>query len=342
MVPTPAGTLSSTDEWGASGRTHPLSPVEFSIRAMEAPLADLAVFYEHPTWFEPLFAALDRRGVDWRAIAAGDHTFDPGPGAPPAPVILNRIGMSAFLRQSDHPIFYARTLFDHWQGQGARVVNGAAMDVDTSKARQISLIRRLGHGAPETRVAHRIVDLPAAAAELRFPVLVKPDIGGSGAGIRRFETAEDLAAAVAGGELSMGINSTVLVQEAAPIRGGRIVRIETLGGRFLYACSVESGGFDLCLADVCLVAPGKPSLQIQRVEPPAAVVAAAESIVQAAGIDVGGVEYLVDDRDGSVLFYDVNALSNFVADPQAVLGFDPHDNLIDYLVDEIAARKGAQ
>ena len=24
---------------------------------------DLAILYEHPTWFEPLFAALDRRGV---------------------------------------------------------------------------------------------------------------------------------------------------------------------------------------------------------------------------------------------------------------------------------------
>ncbi|RZJ29336.1 MAG: alpha-L-glutamate ligase [Brevundimonas sp.] len=298
-------------------------------------MTDLAVFYEHPAWFEPLFAALDRRGLDWTRIHAGDHVFDAGPGEPPAKVILNRVGMSAFLREREHPIFYAQTLFDHWQGQGAEVVNGPALHIDTSKARQISLIRRLGFGAPETRVVHRAADLPKAAATLTFPVLVKPDIGGSGAGIRQFDTPGELADAVADGTVEMGINSCALVQEYTPPRGGRIVRVETLNGRFLYACSVETGGFDLCLADVCMIAPGKASLQIEGVTPPAEVIAAAEAIAGAAHIDVGGVEYLVDDRDGSVKFYDINALSNFVADPVSVVGFDPHDNLIDYLVERL-------
>ena len=304
-------------------------------------MTDLAIFHEHPAWFEPLFAALDRRGVDWTKIHAGDHVFDTGPGTPPAPLIFNRIGMSAFLRETEHPSFYARTLFDHWEGQGARVVNGAALEVDTSKGRQISLIRRLGYGAPETRMVHRTADLSKAAAGLRFPVLVKPDIGGSGAGIQRFDTPEDLAEAVAAGTVSMGINSCALVQEHAPARDGRIVRVETLNGRFLYACSVETGGFDLCLADVCMVAPGKAPIQIEAITPPPEVIAAAEHIARASQIDVGGVEYLVDDRDGSVKFYDINALSNFVADPVTVLGFDPHDRLIDVLVDRITAGKAA-
>jgi D-alanine-D-alanine ligase-like ATP-grasp enzyme len=188
-------------------------------------------------------------------------------------------------------------------------------------------------------MVHRAADLPKAASGLRFPVLVKPDIGGSGAGIQRFDTPEELAEAVAAGSVSMGINSCALVQEHAPARDGRIVRVETLNGRFLYACSVETGGFDLCLADVCMIAPGKASIQIEAITPPAEVIAAAEAIARASQIDVGGVEYLVDDRDGSVKFYDINALSNFVADPVTVLGFDPHDRLIDYLVDRITAGK---
>jgi D-alanine-D-alanine ligase-like ATP-grasp enzyme len=190
-------------------------------------------------------------------------------------------------------------------------------------------------------MVHRAADLSKAAAGLRFPVLVKPDIGGSGAGIQRFDTPEDLADAVAAGTVSMGINSCALVQEQAPARDGRIVRVETLNGRFLYACSVETGGFDLCLADVCMVAPGKASIKIEAITPPAEVIAAAEHIARASQIDVGGVEYLVDDRDGSVKFYDINALSNFVADPVTVLGFDPHDRLIDDLVDRITAGKAA-
>ncbi|HEX5831031.1 MAG TPA: hypothetical protein VFY16_08630, partial [Gemmatimonadaceae bacterium] len=47
--------------------------------------------------------------------------------------------------------------------------------------------------------------------------------------------------------------------------------------------------------------------------------------------DVGGIEYLVDDRDGGHYFYDINALSNFVADAPNVIGFDPWPLLVDYL-----------
>src|SRR5687768_9276555 len=36
----------------------------------------LAVLYEHPKWFEPLFAALERRGVSYEAIRLSDHSFD--------------------------------------------------------------------------------------------------------------------------------------------------------------------------------------------------------------------------------------------------------------------------
>ena len=300
-------------------------------------MPDLAVFYEHPAWFEPLWAALDRRGLSWTKVHAGDHSFDPAGSPPPAPVVLSRIAMSSFLRESEHPIFYAQSLFDHWEGQGARVLNGAALQADTSKARQLSLIRRLGLGAPETRVVHRAADLAKAAAELRFPVLVKADIGGSGAGIVRYDTPGELSAAVAEGTTPVGVNGVSLVQEYAPIRGNRIVRVETLNGRFLYAVSVESGGFDLCLADVCMVAPGKASLALEAVTPPAEVIAASEAIARAARLDVGGVEYLVDDRDGEVKFYDINALSNFVAKPLEVLGWDPHDRLVDNL--EQAIRK---
>ena len=138
-VPTPAGQIHRQMSERATGaRPHPLSPAGASIQRGGgecATVADLAVFYEHPAWFEPLFAALDRRGVDWVPIHAADHVFDAAPAPPPAPVILNRIGMSAFLREPEHPIFYARTLFDHWEGQGARVINGAALDVDSSKTR---------------------------------------------------------------------------------------------------------------------------------------------------------------------------------------------------------------
>ena len=304
-------------------------------------MVDLAVIYEHPQWFRPLFAALDRRGIAYAALTADGHAYDPADPAAPAPVVFNRIAMSSFLREREHPIFYAQALMAHWSAAGARVLNGAAaLALDASKARQLSVITGLGLATPATRVVHRAADLVAAAATLRFPVVVKANIGGSGAGIARYDSADALAAAVADGMVPDSIDKVLLLQEYVPVRGGAITRIETLAGRFLYAIDVDGGGsFDLCPADACLATPGKPSIKITERRPDAALIAAAERIAQAAHLDVGGVEVMVDDRDGTPRFYDINALSNFVANPLDVLGWDPHDRLVDWLETVIAEQR---
>lgn len=303
---------------------------------------DLAILYEHPTWFESLFAALEKRGVRYEAIRLSDHSFNPASTDVPAPVVFSRVAMSSFLREAEHGIFYAEALLAHWATNGARVLNGAeVIAIDSSKARQLSLISRLGHQVPETRVVHRREDLLAAARTMRWPLLIKANIGGSGAGIVRYSSEEELAASIANGSVPESVDSVLLVQDYAPARGGAITRVETLGGRFLYAIEVESGGdsFDLCPADACLAQPGRAAVRMTAVTPPGALVEAAERIAQAVGLDVGGIEYLIDDRDGSARFYDVNALSNFVAKPLDVLGWDPHERLVDYLETAIREAK---
>ena len=303
-------------------------------------MPDLAVYYEHPAWFEPLFAALDRRGVDWVAISIQDHMFDPNDLSAPAPVVLSRLAMSSFLRQEEHAIFYSQAVLAHWAAAGARVINGAdVIAIDANKARQHSLIRSLGLEIPETRVIHRRQDVARAAAELRFPVMVKANIGGSGAGMIRYENLEELTLYAEEGSTPVGVDGVALVQEYVPARDGRVYRCETLNRKFLYALALDGAGstFDLCPADVCMV--DKPSITITRFEPPAEIIRAVEAISAAANLDVGGIEYFIDDRDGKARFYDINALSNFVAKPLEVLGYDPHENLIDFLVGEIEAQR---
>ena len=288
-----------------------------------------------------MFAALDRRGVAYRAIRLSDHSFDPASSEIPSPVVLSRVAMSSFMREAEHGIFYAEALLAHWARNGATVLNGAdVIAVDSSKARQLSLIAGLGFGTPKTRVVHRRDDILPAAAEMDFPLLLKANIGGSGAGIVRYERREELEEAVRERFLPDSVDKVLLLQDYVPARGGTIVRVETLGGDYLYAIEVESGGgFDLCPADACLAAPGREAIRMTAVMPPPALVDAAERIARAAGLDVGGVEYLIDDRDGVARFYDINALSNFVANPLDVLGWDPHERLIDHLEAAIAEAK---
>ncbi|MDQ3074915.1 MAG: alpha-L-glutamate ligase [Pseudomonadota bacterium] len=296
-------------------------------------MSHLAIVYEHDQWLRPLFAELDRRRTDYRAIHADGMVFDPGNPAPPAHLIFNRVAMSSFLRSPDHPIFFAQSLFAAWEAAGARIVNGPrALAIDASKARQLSLIASLGHAIPATRVVHRVADLAAAASELEFPIVVKGNIGGSGAGIMRFDSPEQLSDLAAEKMVPESIDKVWLVQDYVPARGDRIIRFEVLDGKMLYALSIDGGGsFDLCPADACRADLERPAISIERADPEPALIAAAERIVASAGIDVGGVEAMIDDRDGVARFYDINAFSNFVADPLTVLGWDPHQRLIDWL-----------
>jgi glutathione synthase/RimK-type ligase-like ATP-grasp enzyme len=215
--------------------------------------------------------------------------------------------------------------------------------IDSSKARQLSLITSLGYAVPETRIVHRARDLMDAAEGMRFPLLVKANIGGSGAGIVRYSSAEELRASVANKMVPQSVDEVLLVQDYVPPRGGSILRLETLGGRFLYAIEVESraDNFDLCPADACIAQPGRAAIRMTAVTPPAEIIEAAERIARAAGLDVGGVEVVIDDRDGTPRFYDINAMSNFVADPLNVLGWDPHDRLIDYIEQQFSAKEAA-
>jgi biotin carboxylase len=302
-------------------------------------MADLAVYYEHPAWFEPLFRTLDKRGVDYLKIAIQDHIFDPADLSAPAKVVFNRLAMSSFLRQEEHATFYSAAVLAHWAAAGARVINGAeVLSIDASKARQLTLFRALGLDTPATRVVHRRADVARAAVGLRFPLMVKVNIGGSGAGMIRYDSMDDLIAYADEGSTPVGVDGVALVQEYVPARDGRVIRCETLNGKFLYAIALNGAGstFDLCPADVCMV--DKPTITIEAFTPPPEIVRAVEAVAKAAHLDVGGIEYMIDDRDGRAKFYDINALSNFVANPLETIGYDPHENLVDFLIGEIGAQ----
>ena len=307
----------------------------------------IAVLHEHPDWFRPLFNELDRRGLPYERLDAAAHTYNPGGSALPYSAVFNRASPSAYLRGHGSSIFATLHYLRHAERLGVPVVNGAeAYALELSKATQIDLLAGLGLPYPATRVINHASLAVEAAASLRYPVLVKANIGGSGAGIVRYDTPAALTDAVARGEVALGVDGTALVQESAPLRNGHITRVETLNGKFLYAINVfpPVDSFDLCPADACQTTSGvelvrgacaidapKTGMRVEAARPSDAIIEQVERLSQAAKIDVGGIELLVDDRDGRHYFYDVNALSNFVADAPNVVGFDPFSRLVDYL-----------
>ncbi|HEX7419858.1 MAG TPA: hypothetical protein VF505_08215 [Thermoanaerobaculia bacterium] len=318
---------------------------------MAATQRPITIYYEHPNWFRPLFHELDRRETPYTLVDAGQHRFDPSEpprnGNRPA-LVFNRMSPSAWKRGRGAAIFYTHDYLGHLEQQQINVFNGAAAyRFETSKALQVSLLKQLGLPVPRTRVVNHPSLLPIVADGLVFPLIVKPNIGGSGAGIRRFDDFRSLVAASEDPQFEGSLDGTILLQEYHPPKGRSIVRVETLEHKYLYGIRVhlgDEGGFDLCPADICRSTDGreltsaacpvdavKKGLTVERFDPPAHIVSAVERVAAAAHIDVGGIEYLESERDGQLYFYDINALSNFVAEPQTVLGFDPTSRLVDAL-----------
>ena len=317
------------------------------------PDGPIAIYYEHPDWFRPLFAELDRRELPYARLDASAHSYDPSESQSPYSLVFNRASPSAYIRGHAQVTFHTLSWLRHLERIGVPVVNGSASyEMETSKALQLEILDDLGLPYPGARVINNPELAPRAARDLRFPVVVKPNIGGSGAGITRFDSAESLAAAAIAGTIDLGVDHVALVQELAPLRGGHITRVEVLDGTFLYAINVypAEDSFNLCPADICLTTDGqqlsrsacavdapKNGMRVEQFTPPREIVREVERIAARIELDVGGIEYLIDDRDGARYYYDINALSNFVADAKTVIGFDPFARLVDYLAERSAS-----
>ena len=307
----------------------------------------IVIYHEHPDWFRPLMNELSERGIPFIQIDPRSYHFAIEEEKPSYSLVFNRMSPSAYLRNGVQGIFFTLDYLKHLETLGIPVINGyKAFSYEISKARQLILMESLGIKYPRARVVNHPDQVIAATDGLRFPVVLKANIGGSGAGITKFSSPEEIENAIAENKIDLGVDNTALVQEFIPARGGFITRVETLGGKYLYAIRVYTAGdtFNLCPADICQTNTGqelvrnacaldapKNGLKVEGYTPPDDIIKKIESIVQESDIDVGGIEYIIDDRDGEILFYDVNALSNFVADAENVIGFNPHKRLVDFL-----------
>lgn len=314
---------------------------------MEKPIA---IYYEQQSWFVPLFNQLDARGANWIKVDARNHQYDVAAGSEYS-LLFNRMSPSAWQRGMGHGIFYTLNYLKHLEEKGVRVVNGSrAFAHEISKAVQLTNLDSLGLDYPKARVINHPSQAMESAEAIGFPLVVKPNIGGSGAGIERFDSPAQLKQAIDENRLHFGLDHTALVQECFTPRDGIITRVEVLGGKYLYAIRIRTSGrtYNLCPGDICQSTAGeelerrpgcpidaaKNGLAVEGYEPPHEIIDAVERIMNLAGVEVGGVEYVVDDRSGRLLYYDVNALSNFVADPERVIGFNPYARLADYLIAE--------
>jgi glutathione synthase/RimK-type ligase-like ATP-grasp enzyme len=310
---------------------------------------DLIVLHEHPEWQKPLFAALERRGV---AFAPFDVTRAAFSDVEPlrAALYFNQASPSAYLRGHTRAVPLALAWMRSLELLGARVLNGAdVFALELSKSVQATLLRTLGVDCPRSITFNDVVALRAYAADIRWPAMLKPDQGGSGA---RIQVVESFAEVDEIFRRDPGVwlpDNLFLLQEYLPHDPDRgIVRLEFLGGELLYAMRVVTHGrFNLCPSPVCNPDEGSgvcalpagqsdaaPVEFFPYADVPSEAVETAKRIVRAARLDVGGIEYLETD-DGRRVFYDINANSNLRPSVAAAFGFDPFERVVDFLEQQL-------
>jgi len=315
--------------------------------AVRAP--DLVVLHEHPEWHKPLFAALERRGIAFEALDVTRAAFA-NTDVPRARLYFNQASPSAYLRGNTRAVPLALAFMRTLERLGSRVLNGSSVfALELSKSTQATLLRSLGIDTPFSITFNDARALRPYEHAMRWPALIKPDQGGSGA---RIEVVESLAALEQLFDANPGIwqpDNLFLLQELLPHDPELgIVRLEFVGGELLYAMRVVTHGrFNLCPSPVCNPEDGDGICEVPAadlsVEPPEFhpfpavpkdAVTTAARIVREVGLDVGGIEYL-ETPGGRRVFYDINANSNLRPSVAAAFGFDPFERVVDYLVREL-------
>ena len=117
----------------------------------------IAIYHEHPHWFQPLFQELERRGTPFVRLDAAHHRYEVTGEAPPYGLVFNRMSPSAWLRGNGHGIFYTLQYLHHLEHVGVRVVNGH--DALAALAPRDDLVTE--HRAGELGVAE-LLDIGAA------------------------------------------------------------------------------------------------------------------------------------------------------------------------------------
>jgi len=143
----------------------------------------IAIYYEQPNWFKPLFTELDKRGTNYVKLNAVEHSY--GPGDKPEEkyaLVLNKMSPSAWNRGHGDQIFYTLGFLEHLESRGVRVVNGVkAYRSELSKATQLAMLEGLGLGYPKARVIHR-ASASGCSASPRGPCRRSPGTPCSGRG----------------------------------------------------------------------------------------------------------------------------------------------------------------
>ena len=270
----------------------------------------ILILTDIPEWVRPLVDLLESRDIKVQVTDDPEKIEANG-------LIVNRVSSLRAERDKARADRITNSLRT-WEVEGRSVINGSrCFQIGYSKLAQAKLFTACGVRTPKTYPA-----VPGGRAIHGQAVLLKPPAGGFGRGIRTLEDGEPAPDGLFSREEGW------IEQELLTAADGCVHRIEALGSDILYEARapLQADEFNYCLAqpesDVTLWPPRKIAPQVTE---------SVKKILRAARMELGAVEYLLDEKDNP-FFIDLNPVSSFHPGAAAVLGRDPLDATASYLI----------
>lgn len=298
------------------------------------------VLHENDAWTAPLLEALEARGLPYASWHFAEGGVDPH-AVPPEGVFYNRMSASAHTRDHRYAPELTRQMLAWLEAHGRRVVNdGRALALEIDKMGQYAALEAAGVRVPRTLAAVGGEATLRMARELgETPFVLKPNRGGTGAGVQLVNDTDELAAVLDDPATEQPLDGTWLVQQYVRPTEPTITRCEFIGGRFYYAVAVDtSQGFNLCPADVCSLPGEREKFEVlDGFDDP--LLERYAAFIAANGIEVAGIEFIRDER-GERYTYDVNTNTNYNSQAESRAGVSGMGRLADFLGDLLADSGG--
>jgi len=292
-------------------------------------MKDIIIMHENEEWVLPLRQALEERAQAFNEwfLHEGVVPFDT---VPPSGVYYNRMSASSHTRGHRFAPELTRMALTWLEQHDVTVVNGSpVLYLELCKLSQYAALQKAGLATPRTQaVVGREQLQPAAAKFGQWPLILKPNRGGKGLGVMRFDDSAALASYVNGPDYSEPLDGLWLLQEYIEPATPHITRCEFVGREFVYAVQVSTAdGFELCPADACEIGDSfcptteaeqqagdtgeqAPKFRITGKYDDHAVISKLRDFLHLAGIDVAGIEF-IENSNGELFVYDVNTNTNY-------------------------------
>ena len=283
------------------------------------------IIHENEEWLRPLRKALEKFDVQYEEWLLDDMTINIDQ-SPPNGIFFSRMSASNYTRNHLHSNQSSNIILTWLENHNRRVINGTnVLKIEFSKVLQQLLLKQSGFKTPKTIVAVGINKIKEAASNLNvYPMIIKPNQGGKGFGVKLINTINELDEMLEDNLINSSKDDTWLLQEKISTNEEFITRMEFIGGNFIYSLKVFSkNSFELCPADACEVdldqfCPvdeindinnSQPSFFIDD-EPDKNLAKQLTIFLKKHQIEVAGVEF-IRNKDGVPIFYDINTNTNY-------------------------------